>query len=64
MSVQEASSTLTKKGMVSGAKKGKVRTVEVGDGDIVFIEVPAYRLPTLQQLSGTTFSIRLYPLDK
>jgi len=43
-------------------KRKKTRTIEIGDGDIVFVEVPAYRLPTLQQLSGTTFSIKLYPL--
>ena len=62
MTLQERSHLLHEKGMVGGAKKGKVCTVEVGDGDIVFIEIPAYRLPTLQQLSGTTFSIKLYPL--
>ena len=62
MNLQKQSPLLHEKGRVGGAKKGKVRTVEVGDGDIVFVEVPAYRLPTLQQLSGTTFSIRLYPL--
>jgi len=44
------------------ASKPKVRTVAVEDGDVVFVEVPAYRLPTLVQLSSTTFSIKLYPL--
>lgn len=43
--------------------KQKSRTFHVGKNDVVFIEVPAYRLPTLQQLGSTTFSIKLYPLD-
>ena len=60
MSEKTTLDTLHKKGMVSSSK---VRTVEIGENDIVFIEVPGYRLPTLQQLGPTTFSIKLYPLD-
>jgi len=60
MTSQEHSQLLHKKGR---GKQSEVRTINVRDGNIVFIEVPEYRLPTLQQLGKTTFSIRLYPLE-
>ena len=50
-------------GQMGRGKRHKTMTIEIGENDIVFIKVPGYRLPTIQQLSGTTFSIKLYPLD-
>jgi hypothetical protein len=44
-------------------KKTKVRTIHVKDDEVVFIEYPKYRLPTIQILGPTTGSIKLYPLD-
>ena len=44
--------------------RSKSRTVVVEDGDIIFIEYPKYRLPTIQILGPKIASIKLYPLDK
>ena len=57
---QKHSQLYSQKGRV---QRQEIRTVIVEDGNVVFVEVPEYRLPTLQQLGPTTFSIRLYPLE-
>ena len=61
MTSEAPSQVLRQKGR---GKRAKIRTVIVEDGDIVFIEYPLYRLPTIQILGSKIASIRLLPLDK
>jgi len=59
MSSEKTSNVLRKKGRQS---KPKTHTVIVGDGDVVVISFPLYRLPTIQVTGATTGTIILLPL--
>ena len=37
----------------------KVRTVEIGENDLIFFKVPACLSPNLQRLGATTYSLKL-----